>query len=150
MSSVRLTLNGREAHAREGQTILDAAGEMGVFIPTLCHLNGTEGFTSCMICVVHETETGKLLPACSAPVREGMRIETEDETVRDARRHALEFLLSEHVGDCQAPCQRACPAHMDIPLMIRQIREGRAAEALVTVMEHIALPAVLGLSLIHI
>ncbi len=144
MSSVRLTLNGREVHAREGQTILDVAGEMGVFIPTLCHLNGTERFTSCMICVVHETETGKLLPACSAPVQDGMRIETEDETVRDARRHALEFLLSEHVGDCQAPCQRACPAHMDIPLMIRQIREGRAAEALVTVKEHIALPAVLG------
>jgi len=144
MSSIALILNGREMQVPEGQTILEAARESGIPIPTLCHLNGTGKFTSCMICVVHETHTGRLLPACSAPVQDGMRIETEDQAVQDARRHALAFLLSEHVGDCQAPCQRACPAHMDIPRMIRQIRDGQAADALVTVKNHIALPAVLG------
>lgn len=144
MSTIALTLNGRELRAPEGQTILEAAREVGIPIPTLCHLNGTGKFTSCMICVVHETESGRLLPACSAPVQEGMRIETGDEAVQDARRHALAFLLSEHVGDCQAPCQRACPAHMDIPRMIRAIRDGHAADALVTVKNDIALPAVLG------
>ncbi|MGB2908291.1 MAG: FAD-dependent oxidoreductase [Candidatus Aminicenantaceae bacterium] len=144
MSSVTLILDGREIEAPEGQTILEAALEHGISVPTLCHLNGTGKFTSCMICVVHETQTGKLIPACSAPVQEGMRIETGNEAVQDARRHALSFLLSEHVGDCQAPCQRACPAHMDIPRMIRLIRDGRNSEALVTIKNDIALPAVLG------
>ncbi|MFA9454418.1 MAG: FAD-dependent oxidoreductase [Candidatus Aminicenantaceae bacterium] len=144
MSSVSLILDGREIEAPEGQTILEAAREHGISVPTLCHLNGTGKFTSCMICVVHETQTERLIPACSAPVQEGMRIETGDEAVQDARRNALAFLLSEHVGDCQAPCQRACPAHMDIPRMIRQIRAGRGAAALVTVKDDIALPAVLG------
>ena len=144
MSSVTLTLDGREVQVPEGQTILKAASGLGITIPTLCHLGGTEKFTSCMICVVHETGSGRLLPACSAPAQEGMRIETADQAVQDARRHALAFLLSEHVGDCQAPCQRACPAHMDIPRMIRLIRDGRTAEALRTVKADIALPAVLG------
>ncbi len=144
MSAVTLTLDGREVRVPLGKTILEAAGELGITIPTLCHLDGAEKFTSCMICVVHETETGRLLPACSAPAQDGMRIETGGEAVQDARRHALAFLLSEHVGDCQAPCQRACPAHMDIPRMIRLIRDGRTEEALQTVMDDIALPAVLG------
>jgi ferredoxin len=64
--------------------------------------------------------------------------------VRVARKDALDFLLSEHVGDCEAPCQRACPAHMDIPLMIRQIKDGHLEEAIRTVKDDIALPAVLG------
>ena len=136
MSTVTLSIDGREARVPEGRTILQAAGELGIEIPTLCHANGTGKFTSCMICVVHETGTGSLLPACSAPAQDGMRIETGDESVREARRHALAFLLSEHVGDCQAPCQRACPAHMDIPRMIRGIHAGRAAEALATLAEH--------------
>ena len=109
MRSVTLTLDGREVQIAEGQTILRAAEELGISIPTLCHLSGTDRFTSCMICVVHEIGSGRLLPACSAPAQDGMRIETGDEAVRDARRHALAFLLSEHVGDCQAPARGPAP-----------------------------------------
>jgi ferredoxin len=73
-----------------------------------------------------------------------MNIATQGDRVYAARRKALELLLSEHVGDCEAPCRRACPAHMDIPRMIRRIRDGRLEQAAATVLEHIALPAVLG------
>jgi len=73
-----------------------------------------------------------------------MRITTDHDLVRKARKDALDFLLSEHIGDCDAPCQRACPAHMNIPLMIRQIGDGRLADAIQTVKKDIALPAVLG------
>jgi len=73
-----------------------------------------------------------------------MEVESETDEVHQARRTALELLLSDHVGDCMAPCHSICPAQMNIPLMIRQIATGRLRDAIITVKEHIALPAVLG------
>jgi len=64
--------------------------------------------------------------------------------IHEARKAALELLLSDHLGDCMGPCQVICPAHMEIPLMIRQIAGGRLDEAIDTVKRDIALPAVLG------
>ncbi len=144
MSTVKLRIDGRDVSVPRGRTILDAARELGLPIPTLCHLDGLGKCTSCMVCVVEDLQTGRLVPACSAPAAEGMRIETGNDAVRQARRDALEFLLSEHVGDCDAPCRRACPAGMDIPRMIREIGAGRLGDAIETVKEAIALPAVLG------
>ena len=144
MNTVAITLNGRPLEVSADKTILEAAQGQGVFIPTLCFANGSERFTSCMLCVVHELDSDRLLPSCSAPVAEGMRIETENEKVEDARRDALNFLLSEHVGDCEAPCQRACPAQMNIPLMIRQIQAQQMEAAVKTIKQDIALPAILG------
>ena len=127
-----------------GSTVLSAAETLGIAIPALCHSNAYKPNTSCMICVVHELKTDSLILACSMPAREGMHIETDNERVRDARRDTLNLLLSEHVGDCEAPCQRACPANMNIPLMIWQIKERNFKEAIITVKKDIALPAVLG------
>ncbi len=144
MKSIQITINNQNVSVPADSSILDAARELNIHIPTLCYLNGYERFTSCMICVVHEVNSDRLLPSCSAPVAKGMRIETENEKVREARKDALDFLLSEHVGDCDAPCLRACPAHMNIPLMIRQIEEGQLEDAIRTVKKDIALPAILG------
>ena len=141
---IRLTIDGREVAVSEGTTLLGAAEALGIHIPNLCYLEGCEAFTSCMLCVVHDLETGRLVPSCSMPVTEGMAIQTDDELVGAARKDTLDLLLSEHVGDCEAPCQRGCPAHMDIPLMIRQIQAQRLDEAIATVKRDIALPATLG------
>jgi thioredoxin reductase len=97
-----------------------------------------------MICVVHDKKSDQLIPSCSAPVVDGMCIETENEKVQLFRKDTLDLLLSEHVGNCEAPCMRSCPAYMNIPLMIRQIKESRIEAALKTVKQNIALPAVLG------
>ena len=64
--------------------------------------------------------------------------------MHEARRTALELLLSDHLGDCVAPCQFGCPAKMDIPTMLRQIAAGKFREAIATVKRDIALPAMLG------
>ncbi len=144
MSAVSLIINGRPVQVPAGRTVLDAARKLNIHIPTLCFLDGLDKFTSCMLCVVFEENSGRLLPACSAEAAPGMRIQSESVIVRKARQQALNFLLSEHVGDCEAPCQRACPAHMDIPLMIRLIRCGRLPEAIAAVKHDIALPAILG------
>jgi len=88
--------------------------------------------------------TGRLVPACGTKAEEGMEIESETDEVRQVRRTALELLLSDHVGDCLAPCHFTCPAHMDIPGMLRQISAENLCEAIATVKHSIALPAVLG------
>lgn len=141
---MKLKIDNKEIEAPDGATILDAAGIAGVNIPTMCFLNGYEHFTSCMVCMVKDRATGRLLPACSAPAAEGMDIDTNGDEVRQAGKDTLELLLSEHVGDCEGPCRIGCPAFMNIPLMIRQISAGKSLEAIITIKEHIALPAVLG------
>jgi ferredoxin len=96
-----------------------------------------------MVCVVR-LQNGKIVPACATVATDGMVVENNSPMVAAARKTALELLLSDHAGDCMAPCMRICPAHMDIPLMIRQIAGGNARDAIVTIKADIALPAILG------
>ena len=76
---INLTINGNQITVREGSTVLQAAMVAGYEIPTMCYLEQCGPITSCMVCVVHDLGSGRLIPACSMPVVEGMRIETEDE-----------------------------------------------------------------------
>lgn len=141
---LKITIDGREVQVEAGTTILDAAEKLGIFIPTMCHLRGHEATTSCMVCVVKVAGANGLVPACGTLVRDGMQVESESEQVFDARKAALELLLSDHVGDCMGPCQMGCPAHMNIPRMIRQIAAGQLRDAIETVKRDIPLPASLG------
>lgn len=138
----RLIIDQHPIEVPPGSSVLDAAALLGVEIPTLCHLAGYRPSTSCLVCLVKTG--GRFLPACGTPVHDGMVVESETEEVHRLRRNALELLLSDHVGDCLAPCHFACPAHMDVPTMLRAIRQRDYRGALETVKEDIALPAVLG------
>jgi NADPH-dependent glutamate synthase beta subunit-like oxidoreductase len=141
---LRVTLDGRETVVPLGATVLDAARKLGIPIPTLCHADGCRAGTSCMVCVVQVEGMKRLVPSCAFPAREGMVVHSASAEVLEARRTAVELLLSEHVGDCEGPCRRACPANMNIPQMLRQIAAGDLDGALITVKRDIALPAVLG------
>lgn len=141
---INLTIDGKSIQVPEGATILEAAESLGIKIPTLCFLKEFQPITSCMLCVVKVEGRENLLPACATRVEEGMVVFNDDPDVTSARRTALELLLSDHVGDCIGPCQVACPAGMDIPLMIRHVAAGRYDRAIETIKEHIALPAVTG------
>ncbi len=139
-----ITIDDRSVEVPAGATVLDAAEKLGIEIPTLCFLRGYEASTSCLVCVVRNRQTGQYVPACATPVVEGMQIDNATDEVSAMRRTALELLLSDHVGDCLAPCFFACPAHMDIPLMLRQIGDQNIGDAIATIKQDIALPAVLG------
>lgn len=141
---IKLTIDGKEVAVPPGSTVLQAARQLGIDIPTLCFLEGYRPSTSCQVCLVRVRDTGRLVPSCATPVSEGLAIESETPEVHHLRRTALELLLSDHVGDCHAPCFFACPAHMDVPKMLRQIGDMAIREAIATVKEDIALPAVLG------
>ena len=141
---VKLKIDNREVEAQQGAVLMEVIRETGVEVPSMCYLEGEAHFSSCMVCVVKDRKSGKILPSCSREVEEGMDIISGDEEVQQARKMALELLLSEHVGDCEAPCQVTCPAHMDIPLMNRLLARGEFSEALRVVKKEIALPSVLG------
>jgi ferredoxin len=141
---IRMNIDHRKVEADRGSVLIDVIRETGTEVPSMCYLKDAERFASCMVCVVKDNRSGKLIPSCSLEVEEGMDIITLDDEVREARKMALDLLLSEHVGDCEAPCQVTCPAHMDIPLMNRLLAEGRFREALQVVKKDIALPAVFG------
>jgi ferredoxin len=140
---VKLKINNIEIEVPQGKSVMLAARDEGIPIPALCMDNDLEHFTSCMLCLVKDG-SGKLFPSCSVKVSEGMQVVTDDSEIREARQMALELLLSEHTGDCEAPCQIGCPAHMNIPLMNRLIASGQWKEALKVVKRDIALPSVLG------
>jgi len=140
----KLTIDQREVEVPAGATLLDAARKLNIDVPTLCYLKGFSPSTSCLVCMVKIRGSGRLVPACGSVAEDGMEIDSETAEVHQVRRTALELLLSDHLGDCLAPCYFGCPARMDIPLMLRQIAAGDAREAIATVKRDIALPAVLG------
>lgn len=141
---IRIKVDGKHIEAAPGACVLETARLAGAEIPTLCFLKGGPLHTSCMMCVVKDVRGNRLIPACSAPVVDGMEIETVGEEILSARRATLDLLLSEHTGDCDAPCERGCPAHMEIPRMIRAIAAGDLDEAIRVVKKDIALPSVVG------
>jgi NADPH-dependent glutamate synthase beta subunit-like oxidoreductase len=141
---IKIKINNQELQIEEGTSVIKAAEAAGIKVPALCLNEELGHFTSCMLCLVKDTHNGKLFPSCSVTATEGMSIITDDHEIKEARQVALELLLSEHVGDCEGPCQIACPAHMNIPLMNRLIATGNFLGALKEVKKNIALPAVLG------
>lgn len=95
-----LTIDGKEVSAREGETILQVARENGVYIPTLCHLDGLEPIGACRLCLVEVKGVNRLLPACMTQVEEGMEVTTNSERLVKYRRMILELLFSERNHTC--------------------------------------------------
>ena len=142
---ISVTIDGKPVSVAEGATVLQAARQAGVEIPTLCDRGPDKpALTSCMVCVVRVNGAVRLVPSCATRVADQMKIESETADVRKARQTALELLLSDHVGPCVAPCQSVCPAHMHIDKMLDQIAAEDWTGAIRTIKEDIPLPAVLG------
>ncbi|NWJ51264.1 MAG: (2Fe-2S)-binding protein [Bacteroidetes bacterium] len=141
---IQLTIDQKNIEVEEGTLVIKAAKQAGINIPAMCHDERTEHFTSCMLCMVKDASNQRLFPSCSVKAVQGMNIITVDEEILETRKIALELLLSEHIGDCEAPCTVTCPAHMNIPLMNRHLTKGEFEQALRVVRKDIALPSVLG------
>jgi bidirectional [NiFe] hydrogenase diaphorase subunit len=100
MSVITLRVNDQEITADQGQTVLAAAREAGIAIPTLCHLDGLSDVGACRLCLVEVYGTPKLLAACVTQVAEGMQVYTDTEKLRDYRRMIVELLLAERNHVC--------------------------------------------------
>ncbi|MBA4394833.1 MAG: pyridine nucleotide-disulfide oxidoreductase, partial [Desulfobacca sp.] len=144
MSKVSLTINGRSVQAESGNTILQAAAQEGIFIPTLCHHPLLKPEEACRICVVQVEGEAKLIASCAAPVKEGMAVQTDSPEVLETRQGILKLLLEQHYGDCLAPCHLACPAGIDIQGYVALISRGEFFEALKLIKEKNPLPLSIG------
>jgi len=98
MKKIEIFIDGKKIKVEEGKTILEAALENGIEIPTLCYHSDLSIRASCRICVV-EIE-GSLYPACSTKVYPGMKIITDSLEIRKTRRINLELLFSQHKEEC--------------------------------------------------
>ncbi|MGE5479417.1 MAG: NADH-dependent [FeFe] hydrogenase, group A6 [Chloroflexota bacterium] len=102
---INITVNNIPVTVPKGATVLEAARQIGISIPTLCHLEGKDPKGACRVCLVEIEGARSLMTSCSVPAAEGMKVRTNTTKVREARKLVVELLLSEHNGECQT-CNR--------------------------------------------
>lgn len=145
MEKVILTINGKEVTAAPDKTILQVVKENKLDeIPTLCHDDRLEHFTSCYLCVVEIEGMNKLVPSCATKAANDMKIRTRSERILSTRKTALELIMSNHYADCIGPCMNNCPAGVDAQSYIALISMGQYEEALKVIKYNNPLPLSIG------
>lgn len=99
-NQVTVTIDGLQVTVAEGTTILEAAKQAGVSIPTLCHHPDLKPRATCRVCIVEVKGQRRFQTACNTPVAEGNEIYTNNKAVREARKTLLELILADHPQDC--------------------------------------------------
>jgi len=97
---IRLTIDGIAVEVEQGKTILEAAQQAGIRIPTLCHDRRLIPFGACRLCLVQEKGKTDLLPSCFTPVKEGMNLITSSPEISASRRLQLQLILLNHPMIC--------------------------------------------------
>lgn len=108
---INLKIDGKDVSVPAGSTILEAAKQLNINIPTLCHLDlhdtkMVNKAASCRVCVVEVKGRRNLAPSCATPVVEGMEVITNNMRVMNSRRMVMELLISDHPKDCLS-CRKA-------------------------------------------
>ena len=106
METVNLKINGMDVTVQKGSTILEAARQVGIHIPTLCYLKEINEIGACRICLVEVKGARSLVASCVYPVSEGMEVYTNTSKVLKARKTTLELILSDHDRKCLS-CSRS-------------------------------------------
>lgn len=99
-NKITININGFETEVKEGQTILEAAKQTNIYIPTLCYHADLCIAGNCRVCVVEVQGAKSLVASCATPATQGMMVQTNSLKVRTARKHIIELLLSEHNDRC--------------------------------------------------
>jgi formate dehydrogenase major subunit len=141
---LQATIDGQKVTVEPGTTVLEAARSHDIRIPTLCFVEGLDPSSSCFLCAVQVEGRPNLSPSCTLPVSDGMIVTTDSKEVRAARKMALELLLSDHAGDCVAPCRARCPADLDIAAFTLEIASGEVRRSMEVILDKLALPGSLG------
>jgi len=126
---VNICVDGKNILAEEGSKVLDAVLAAGIKLPHLCYLKELLPSGSCGLCLVEVKGRNKLERACNLALSPGMEIITKSPRLTEARKINLALLLSNHVGDCFAPCRNTCPAGSDCQGYVGLIANGYFEEA---------------------
>ena len=104
-TTATLTIDGKQVTVPVGATILEAATELGIRIPTLCWLKKVSTTGACRICVVKVEGVERFMTACNTPVKEGINVTTRSENLTAIRTKIMELMLVNHPLDCPV-CDR--------------------------------------------
>jgi predicted molibdopterin-dependent oxidoreductase YjgC len=99
-NKILITIDGKEVSASPGQTILECARSLDIYIPTLCHYEKTTNVGACRVCVVEVENARSLVASCCAPVSPGMVVRTNTPAVRSAQRMIVELLWASGDHNC--------------------------------------------------
>jgi formate dehydrogenase alpha subunit len=110
--AVKLTINGHDITAKKGATVLEAALNAGIYIPTLCYDPDLKPYGGCRLCVVEIEKMRGLVSSCTTPAAEGMVVHTDTPKVNQSRRITMELISANHHGDCLA-----CAKNQDCELL---------------------------------
>lgn len=144
MALININIDGKEIKSHSDLTILEIAKANGIEIPSLCHDEKIKNFGSCGICVVEVAGNPRLVRSCSTTAFDGMIISTQSDRIKASRKTTLELLISDHTGDCKAPCSNGCPSKVDIQGYVGLIANKAYDEALQLIKEELPFPASIG------
>lgn len=97
---ITLTIDGRKVEARGGATVLEAALDAGIYVPSLCYEPKLKPYGACRLCVVEIEGMPGLVTSCTAPATGGMVVRTDTQWVNESRRITMELIMANHHGDC--------------------------------------------------
>ena len=97
---LNLEIDGKSVQVRNGATVMDAANQLGIYIPYFCYHKKLSIAANCRMCLVHVEKAPKALPACATPATEGMKVWTHSDQAIAAQKSVMEFLLINHPLDC--------------------------------------------------
>jgi len=97
---LEIEIDGKKAQVPDGSTVMDAAQQVGVYIPHFCYHKKLSIAANCRMCLVQVEKAPKPLPACATPVTNGMKVFTHSELAIKAQKGVMEFLLINHPLDC--------------------------------------------------
>lgn len=97
---IDIEIDGRPLHVPQNTTIIEAADQVGIYIPRFCYHKKLSIAANCRMCLVEVEKSGKPLPACATPVTAGMKVLTTSPKAKEAQRAVMEFLLINHPLDC--------------------------------------------------
>lgn len=143
MPAITAHINGQEVTIDSPATILEAARQTGVRIPTLCHVEGRT-VEDCDLCVVEIEGRQEMAKACATSLEEGMVVVTDSKELKEHRKKRLALLTAIHFGDCKAPCNLTCPGQINVQGYIAHVAKGEYEEALRLVMERNPFPFSVG------
>ena len=131
MGNVSITVDGQTITTSPGTLLIEACKSAGIQIPSFCYYPGLSLQGACRMCLVEIEKVPKLQTACTTPVADGMTVTTQSETVRQARKAMLEFVLQNHPLDCPV-----CDAGGQCELQDATLTYGAPASRLIDIKNH--------------
>jgi formate dehydrogenase major subunit len=137
---ITLKIDNRTVKVAAGTTVLEAARQAGVLIPTMCHRNMLPPAEACRMCIVEVKGEAKPLAACATAARPAMEVVSVSPALKAERETIFRLMLEDHYGDCLPPCTLRCPTNIDIQGYIALIAMGRYLEAARLILRNNPLP----------